>query len=84
MLAIHCELRGFTGSLEMSVFHTLLAGNSGQLRAPGTVIPGGAAGGVLGDGDGDGETLTCTVLAPPAAAAAGLAAAACASALPCD
>ncbi len=40
MLRIHAALCLFTGSLEMLVFHTLLAGNIGQLAAPGTVVPG--------------------------------------------
>jgi hypothetical protein len=39
MLASQAALREFTGSLEMSVFQTLLAGNIGQLGAPGTVVP---------------------------------------------
>src|ERR1700722_13964764 len=41
MLASQAALCGSTGSREMSVFHTLLAGNSGQLAAPGTVVPAG-------------------------------------------
>src|SRR6516164_9736382 len=39
MLRIQAALREFTGNLEMSVFHTLLAGNIGQFGAPGTVVP---------------------------------------------
>src|SRR5438270_12190990 len=39
MLCIQAVLREFTGSREMSVFHTLLAGNIGQFGAPGTVVP---------------------------------------------
>jgi len=39
MLAIQAALRGLTGSLEMSVFQTLSAGNIGQPGAPGTVVP---------------------------------------------
>ena len=41
MLASQAALCESTGSREMSVFHTLLAGNSGQLAAPGTVVPAG-------------------------------------------
>src|SRR5258708_1228230 len=37
MLASHAALCLFTGSFEMLVFHTLSAGNIGQLGAPGTV-----------------------------------------------
>src|ERR1700722_14729810 len=40
MLRIHAALCLFTGSLETLVFHTLLAGNIGQLPAPGTTVPG--------------------------------------------
>src|ERR1700685_192154 len=36
MLASHAALCSSTGSLEMLVFHTLLAGNMGQFGAPGT------------------------------------------------
>jgi len=39
MLRIQAALWAFTGSWEMSVFHTLLAGNIGQFGAPGTVVP---------------------------------------------
>src|SRR5215471_7471922 len=39
MLRIHAALWAFTGNWEMSVFHTLLAGNIGQFGAPGTVVP---------------------------------------------
>jgi hypothetical protein len=45
MLAIHSALWGSTGSWEMFVFHTLSAGNIGQLGAPGSGVPA-AAGGV--------------------------------------
>src|SRR5690242_20280923 len=39
MLCIQAALWAFTGNREMSVFHTLLAGNIGQFGAPGTVVP---------------------------------------------
>ncbi|HEY6278611.1 MAG TPA: hypothetical protein VIX86_20045 [Streptosporangiaceae bacterium] len=39
MLRSQAALWESTGSLEMSVFHTLLAGNIGQFGAPGTVVP---------------------------------------------
>jgi hypothetical protein len=39
MLAIHAALWGSTGSWEMLVFHTLSAGNIGQLGAPGNGVP---------------------------------------------
>src|SRR5215471_18222951 len=39
MLRIQAALWAFTGNWEMSVFHTLLAGNIGQFGAPGTVVP---------------------------------------------
>jgi hypothetical protein len=39
MLRIHAALCEFTGSREMSVFHTLPAGNIGQFGAPGTGTP---------------------------------------------
>jgi hypothetical protein len=39
MLASHAALCLFTGSREMFVFQTLLAGNAGQFGAPGTVVP---------------------------------------------
>jgi hypothetical protein len=39
MLRIQAALREFTGSLEISVFQTLSAGNIGQRAAPGTVVP---------------------------------------------
>jgi len=39
MLRIQAALCAFTGSLEMSVFQMLLAGNIGQFGAPGTVVP---------------------------------------------
>jgi hypothetical protein len=81
MLAIHWELRGLTASLEMSVFHTLLAGNNGQLRAPGTVVPDAGGALALGAGEGEADALARVVLA---AAAAGPAAADCAAALPFD
>src|SRR5580698_8798515 len=38
MLASHAALCSSTGSLEMLVFHTLLAGNMGQFGAPGTTV----------------------------------------------
>jgi len=38
MLRSHAALRESTGSLEMLVFHTLLAGNIGQFGAPGTGV----------------------------------------------
>jgi hypothetical protein len=38
MLRSHAALWESTGSLEMLVFHTLLAGNIGQFGAPGTVV----------------------------------------------
>src|ERR1700683_4725999 len=38
MLASHAALCTSTGSLEMLVFHTLLAGNMGQFGAPGTTV----------------------------------------------
>jgi hypothetical protein len=38
MLRNHAALWESTGSLEMLVFHTLLAGNIGQFGAPGTVV----------------------------------------------
>src|ERR1700733_4176699 len=44
MLASHAALCLFTGSREMLVFHTSLAGNIGQLAAPGTVVAGDFAG----------------------------------------
>jgi hypothetical protein len=46
MLRSHCALRGFTGSLAMSVFQTLSAGNIGQLAAPGTTVAGLAVAGL--------------------------------------
>src|SRR6266581_3746954 len=39
MLRSQAALCESTGSREMSVFHTLLAGNIGQPGAPGTVVP---------------------------------------------
>ena len=39
MLASHAALCWSTGSLEIFVFQTLLAGNAGQFGAPGTVVP---------------------------------------------
>src|ERR1700733_2881770 len=38
MLASHAAPCSSTGSLEMLVFHTLLAGNMGQSGAPGTTV----------------------------------------------
>jgi len=38
MLRSHAALWESTGSFEMLVFHTLLAGNIGQFGAPGTVV----------------------------------------------
>src|ERR1700722_4694669 len=46
MLAIHSALWGSTGSWEMFVFHTLSAGNIGQLGAPGSGVPADAGSGV--------------------------------------
>jgi hypothetical protein len=74
MLPSHAALCWLTGSLEMSVFHTLFAGNSGQLAAPGTVVPGDFAGaggfvtvavgaGVAGGADA-GVALGVSVLGP--------------------
>jgi hypothetical protein len=40
MLRIQAALCLFTGSREMSVFHTLSGGNIGQSGAPGTVVDG--------------------------------------------
>jgi hypothetical protein len=40
MLRIQAALCLFTGSWEMSVFHTLSDGNIGQFGAPGTVVDG--------------------------------------------
>ena len=39
MLRSQAALCGSTGSLEMSVFQTLFAGNIGQFGAPGTAVP---------------------------------------------
>jgi hypothetical protein len=44
MLASHAALEPLTGSPEMFVFHTLSAGNIGQLAAPGTLVPVAGAG----------------------------------------
>ena len=44
MLRSQAALWESTGSFEMSVFHTLFAGNIGQPGAPGTLVPGAAAG----------------------------------------
>ena len=46
MLASHAALLGSTGKSAMAVFHTLSAGNIGQLGAPGTGVPAEA---VVGD-----------------------------------
>ena len=43
MLRSQAALCASAGSLEMSVFQTLFAGNMGQLGAPGTVVPAGLA-----------------------------------------
>ena len=48
MPRIQAALCGFTGSLEMSVFQMLLAGNIGQFGAPGTVVPPGPGLAALG------------------------------------
>jgi len=45
MLRIQAALCLFTGSREMSVFHTLSDGNIGQFGAPGTVVDGDAGAG---------------------------------------
>ena len=64
MLCIQAELRGSTGSFEMLVFHTLSAGNIGQLGAPSTAVPvtalsaGGAdTDGTADEGEADGDSL---------------------------
>jgi hypothetical protein len=64
MLCIQAALRGSTGSFEMLVFHTLSAGNIGQLGAPATVVPvtaltaGGAdTDGTADEGGADGDAL---------------------------
>src|SRR5262249_60079827 len=46
MLRIQAALCLFTGSREMSVFHTLSDGNIGQSGAPGTVVEGEAGAGL--------------------------------------
>jgi hypothetical protein len=46
MLRIQVALCLFTGSWEMSVFHTLSDGNIGQFGAPGTVVDGDAGAGL--------------------------------------
>src|SRR5271156_4332925 len=67
MLCIQAALCESTGSSEMLVFHTLSAGNIGQLGAPSTVVPvtaltGGGADldGTADEGAGDGDVLGCT------------------------
>ncbi|HSR84157.1 MAG TPA: hypothetical protein VLM11_08255 [Streptosporangiaceae bacterium] len=66
MLRSHAELRESTGSLEMFVFQTLSAGNSGQFGAPGTVVDDvGALAGIAG-----GETGGTDDAAPAAEAIA--------------
>jgi hypothetical protein len=64
MLCIQAALYGFTGSSEMLVFHTLSAGNIGQLGAPGTVVPvtaliaaGADTDGAADECDADGDAL---------------------------
>jgi hypothetical protein len=64
MLCIQAALFETTGSSEMLVFHTLSAGNIGQLGAPSTVVPvtalaaGGAdADGAADEGGADGDVL---------------------------
>jgi len=87
MLRSHAALREFTGSREMSVFHTLLAGNIGQPAAPGTVVAGRAAAGGAGvscwrtetgggdaDADAPGEADSAEAAAGAGGAAAGEAA----------
>jgi hypothetical protein len=55
MLRIHAVLWESTGSFEMLVFQTLLAGNIGQFGAPGTVVL--MMGGGEPDGEGDGVVV---------------------------
>ena len=50
MLASHAALCSSTGSLEMLVFHTLLAGNIGQSGAPGTTVDMTGSAGTCGAG----------------------------------
>ena len=50
MLASHAALWLSTGSLEILVFHTLLAGNMGQFGAPGTTVVMAGAAATLGAG----------------------------------
>ena len=50
MLASHAALCSSTGSLEMLVFHTLLAGNMGQSGAPGTTVDMTGSAGTCGAG----------------------------------
>jgi hypothetical protein len=71
MLRIQAALRELTGSLEMSLFQTLLAGNIGQSAAPGTLVPAGGGGGAEGLaelagllGAAVGLLLTASALAP--------------------
>jgi hypothetical protein len=62
MLRSHSALRLLTGSCEMSVFHTLFAGNIGQRRAPGTVVPAAGAASVAGAAGRTWATGATTVL----------------------
>jgi hypothetical protein len=50
MLRIQAALCLFTGSWEMSVFHTLSDGNIGQFGAPGTVVDGETGAGLAAAG----------------------------------
>ena len=58
MLRIQAALFASTGSLEMLVFHTLSAGNIGQLGAPGTVVP--VTVPAAGEDADDGDVAGCT------------------------
>jgi hypothetical protein len=75
MLRIQAALCVFTGSWEMSVFHTLSDGNIGQFGAPGTVVDGetgawlpAAGAGPAGDGLAAGAGLAVSGLAVAAIA----------------
>jgi len=68
MLRSQAALRELTGSREMSVFHTLFAGNIGQRGAPGTVVPGMAIAVAPGESV-DGPRRTARLLASPDLAA---------------
>src|SRR5215475_13250805 len=74
MFCIHAALCEFTGSPETLVFHTLSAGNIGQLDAPGTVVPARAP--TAGEAGADECEADCDVgEAPCSAAMPGVAAA---------